>query len=229
MPSFQVLGCIVLANHYTYLYTCPVRNEPIYVGVGKDGRCRHHLVRKDMHPLTQRIQWLRKQGKEPVISFICENVDRELALLVEMEAISKWGRKDLGKGPLLNLTDGGEGCKAPNAEARKRQGFHKKHTEETKRVISQKALAQFATQEARAAMSELVKTKMTDEVKVRISSSTKAAMADPERQARVRAGLIASAARPEVKAKQRAARATPEYKAKCAATWAAKKLHKESR
>jgi len=161
---------------YVYRYTCPIRDEVIYIGKGRRRRWSVHLSRTDKHPLTQRIQWIRKQGAEPIIDFICQGEYEEFAFLVEVEAISKYGRKDLGKGPLLNLTDGGEGCTAPNPEARKRQGFHKKHTEETKRVISQKATAQFATEEARSKMSEIVKSKMTSVVKSRISERTKEVM-----------------------------------------------------
>ena len=103
--------------HYAYLYIDPIRDEPIYAGKGKNLRCLHHLSRKDKHPLPHRIGWIRAQGQEPVIHlFPCES--SELAYLVEAELVNKYGRKDLGKGPLLNLTDGGEFHDAPSAETR---------------------------------------------------------------------------------------------------------------
>lgn len=108
---------------YVYMYTDPSRNEPIYIGLGKNKRAWFHLRSKKIHPFIQRLQYMKKNGIDPVISFLCENVDHELACLVEMEAIAKYGRKDLGKGPLLNLTDGGEGGlkMVVSEETRKRQ------------------------------------------------------------------------------------------------------------
>lgn len=84
--------------------------EPIYVGKGNGRRARSHLKRTDMHPFVQRLQKMVREGVEPTIIYLAEDVDDELALLVEEEAIALYGRKDLGKGPLLNLTNGGEGC-----------------------------------------------------------------------------------------------------------------------
>jgi hypothetical protein len=95
---------------YTYLYRDPSRNnEPIYVGKGKERRAWVHLRRTDKHPFTQRLQKMKRNGIKPVIEFLCKDVDEELSFLCEEEAISLYGRKDLGKGPLLNLSDGGDG------------------------------------------------------------------------------------------------------------------------
>jgi hypothetical protein len=98
-----------MSEFYTYLYIDPSRQEPIYVGKGTGRRVEVHLKRKDMHPFTHRLSSMKKLGIEPVIKYLISGVDEELAHLVEEEAIAKYGRKDLGLGPLLNLTDGGEG------------------------------------------------------------------------------------------------------------------------
>lgn len=45
----------------------------------------------------------------PIIG-IYAGLDEEMSYLLEEELISKFGRKDLNKGSLLNLTDGGEGA-----------------------------------------------------------------------------------------------------------------------
>ena len=112
---------------YTYCYYDPSRGmEPIYVGKGTGDRAKSHLSRKDHHPLTYRLRKMKSNGVEPIIKFLCNNVDEELAILCEEEAISKYGRRDLGKGTLLNLTDGGEGT----------SGFIPTFTEEHKRKIS---------------------------------------------------------------------------------------------
>jgi hypothetical protein len=102
-------------EYYAYCYRDPSRldicGEPerIYVGKGKGRRVKAHLGRSDKHPFTERLKKMRQNGVEPIIEFLCQGVDDELACLVEMEAINKYGRKDLKLGPLLNLTNGGEG------------------------------------------------------------------------------------------------------------------------
>jgi hypothetical protein len=101
---------------YTYLYIDPSRahsrvpeGEPIYVGKGQKDRVYRHLCSIKKHPFIQRLQKMKREGVEPIIKFLFKDIDEELAFLVEEEAIDLYGRKDLGKGTLLNLTDGGEG------------------------------------------------------------------------------------------------------------------------
>jgi hypothetical protein len=94
---------------YTYVYYDPSRdNEPIYVGKGKNDRAWKHLNKKGMHPFIQRLQFMRRHNITPVIGFYA-GFDEEFALFLEEELIRKFGRKDLGLGTLLNLTEGGEG------------------------------------------------------------------------------------------------------------------------
>lgn len=125
---------------YVYLYTCPIRNEIIYVGKGFGRRYLKHLIRKDCHPFTHRIMWIRKQGQEPIISFLYKEVDEDFALLCEKEAIALYGRKDKGLGSLLNMTDGGEGvCGFKHREESKdkmRTQLGKPLKEETKKKLS---------------------------------------------------------------------------------------------
>ncbi len=52
---------------------------------------------------------MKKNNIKPVIG-LYSGLEEEFAHLLEQELISKFGRKDLGNGPLLNLTDGGEGA-----------------------------------------------------------------------------------------------------------------------
>jgi hypothetical protein len=111
-----------IVSYYTYLYFDPSRNEPIYIGKGCGKRLFKHLNRKDNHPFTNRLKKMGREGVTPIITKLCDGVDAELALLVEMEAISKFGRKDLLLGPLLNLTDGGEGLIGPSEATRLKIG-----------------------------------------------------------------------------------------------------------
>ena len=116
-----------MEDFYTYIYYDPSRgNEPFYVGKGHGDRAWKHFSRKEMHPMTQRMQFLKKNKVKPIVGFYSD-LNEEFALLLEMELISKFGRKDLGEGPLLNLTDGGEGV----------SGSKKVFSDEHKRKLSQ--------------------------------------------------------------------------------------------
>jgi hypothetical protein len=99
----------MVKQFYVYTYRDPNRdNEPIYVGKGHNKRYQDHFNRKDRHPFTHRLQKMKRNGIEPVIERIDVNNEAE-AFELEMFLIEEIGRKDMGKGPLLNLTDGGDG------------------------------------------------------------------------------------------------------------------------
>lgn len=109
-----------MEKYYTYIYYDPLRdNEPIYVGKGHSKRAWVHLYSKRKHPFIQRLQHMKKNGINPIIG-LYSGLDEELSLLLEQELISKFGRKDLGKGTLLNLTDGGELGANKSEETRKK-------------------------------------------------------------------------------------------------------------
>lgn len=92
---------------YTYLYTDPKTDTPIYVGKGRGKRVNAHFTIK-----SKLGNVLRKRNKEgyivqPVITYYpSENA----AFAAEIFWIAVYGRANLGKGTLFNLTDGGDGC-----------------------------------------------------------------------------------------------------------------------
>ena len=187
-------------THYVYVYTDPSRNEPIYVGMGQKKRAWYHLKRKDMHPFVQRLQKMVHAGVVPEITFLAQGIDEELADLVEVEAIAKFGRKDLGRGPLLNLTDGGDGLKnvseatrlkigeasrnrAPDSaetRAKKAEGSRKRvytHSAETREKIRLKALGRKLSAEHKAkigaAIAVCARPPCSAETKVKISMANR--------------------------------------------------------
>jgi hypothetical protein len=180
--------------YYTYLYCDPSRNnEPIYIGKGCKDRAYKHWSKTGKfghkkHPFIQRLEYMYKTGIEPIIEFICKDVDEELAFFVEEEAIAKFGRKDLGKGTLLNLTDGGDN--PPNrkgknwSESRRNNHTPITFTEEIKQKIREKRKLQVFSEETRKKMSEKAKArkgggmtgkKHSAETKAKISITKKAA------------------------------------------------------
>ena len=146
--------------YYCYLYIDPSRNnEPIYVGKGSGGRAYHHLKLKRVNPFINRLKSMKKIGVEPIIKFLCKDVDEEFAFFCEQEAINWYGRKDLGKGPLLNLTDGGEGSSgvkwSEESKARLRLSqLGKKLSEEHKIKLSVVLKGRVISEEHRAKISK---------------------------------------------------------------------------
>lgn len=137
-------------NYYTYIYYDPSRaNEPIYIGKGKANRAWDHintLHRQKKHPLKHRLLHMLTIGISPIIG-IYAGLDEEFALLLEEELIQKFGRKDLGLGTLLNLTNGGEGISGCiRSEDTRRKiaianiGKDRTHTSVSKEKISRSCL-----------------------------------------------------------------------------------------
>lgn len=109
-----------------YVYTFRLLDgTPIYVGKGLANRFRDHY-RKDRE--TRLARKIRKIEKEegyllyPDFTFAKSDAAGQA---LEKELIAKYGREDLGKGPLYNLTDGGDGiagCKrGPVSEETRRK------------------------------------------------------------------------------------------------------------
>lgn len=128
-------------KYYTYKYTDPITNNPIYIGYsGELGRWEFHLneAKKIIRHKKSNV-WIRENcvnslktftilkilraGAEPIIDRMLENVTKEEAIDEEIRLIAFYGRKDKGFGTLTNLTDGGDGCKNGVLEDIKGQKF----------------------------------------------------------------------------------------------------------
>lgn len=156
-------------NFYNYVYCDPRKSiphkvhgidlilpaEPFYVGRGRGRRKNNHLnealggygeVNKFK---TRKIRKIIGLGLKPIVIQINKNLSNVVANENERYLVRKIGRFDLGKGPLTNLTDGGEtsaGYKMPKesiakgVETKKKNGTYskpswrkgQKHTEEAK-------------------------------------------------------------------------------------------------
>lgn len=100
--------------YYVYQYLDPNTKIPFYIGKGKGDRYQSHLRKartqtKKSYPVIDKCKQLLLESQEPIIE-ILEYFDNERqACNREIELIAKIGRKDCKAGPLLNLTNGGEG------------------------------------------------------------------------------------------------------------------------
>jgi len=99
------------AKYYVYVYFRP-NGQPCYVGKGKDNRWVEHL-RISNHYNKHFANIIKKYGETlPIVKIRCNLTSRE-ACDVEIALIAAIGRLDLGTGPLVNLTSGGEGLFGP--------------------------------------------------------------------------------------------------------------------
>jgi hypothetical protein len=81
------------------------KNEPFYIGIGK-------TIKRAYSSINRNNYWHNIVGtdkKNYRIEILFEGISYEEAILKEKEFILLYGRKDLGKGSLVNVTDGGEG------------------------------------------------------------------------------------------------------------------------
>lgn len=124
-------------NYYVYQHRKKDTNEIFYVGKGKKSRYLEESNRNNY--------WHNIVNKHGFISEILfENLDEELALLIEIELIDKYKKLNYN---LCNLTCGGEGV----------SGL--KHSTETKKKLSNYASQRKISENSRKKISEYWKGK----------------------------------------------------------------------
>lgn len=134
-------------KYYVYSY---LREDltPYYIGKGIGNRAfiKHHRAKP---PSNDRIKIIKT------------NLTEAEAHHLEKELIAHYGRKDLGNGILINLTDGGEGLSNPSVNTRKKLSDAKRNeTQETKRRRS-------------IAAKNRPKRKTSDETKIKIGNANR--------------------------------------------------------
>lgn len=117
--------------------------EPFYIGKGTDDRIINSMCSKGVFK-NSKIKSIKSKGGKVIRFKLYENLENNEALELEKILISKIGRRDLNKGPLTNLTDGGDGrlvsphseeTKRKISETKKAQNLHVAHSEETKQKL----------------------------------------------------------------------------------------------
>jgi hypothetical protein len=89
-------------DFYVYLHRKATNGEVFYVGKGKGKRCKDASGRS--------AYWRRIVNKYGLtIEFAKKNISEAEAFELEEFLIEFFGRADLGKGKLINLTNGGDG------------------------------------------------------------------------------------------------------------------------
>jgi len=97
---------------YVYRHIRLDKNEPFYIGVGSNEDTGRYDRAHRSKPKNRNIFWQRVVAKtEYLVEIMIENISIEEALKKEVEFIKLYGRKNLGLGSLVNLTDGGDGVR----------------------------------------------------------------------------------------------------------------------
>jgi hypothetical protein len=93
-----------MENYYLYYHKNPTTKELFYVGIGTNKRAWDFTSGRNPHYKN----YIKKHG-EPIVNIIKENLTKEEACSLEIEFISKYGRKGIEpKGILLNKSIGGD-------------------------------------------------------------------------------------------------------------------------
>jgi hypothetical protein len=110
--------------YYVYVYLNPLKRgkfiygdyqfdyEPFYVGKGKDRRCYYHLTEKSLIKINNKnkiIKEIIQTDNKPIIEKVFFNLSEIESYQKEIQLIKKIGLSLENKGPLTNLTYGGEG------------------------------------------------------------------------------------------------------------------------
>jgi hypothetical protein len=151
---------------YTYAYLRKDKT-PYYIGKGQGGR----LYKKSKGEVG------KPKDKSRII-FLKQNITEEEAFRHEKYMISVFGRKDLGTGVLHNKTNGGEGVSGHIVsdevkEKLKQFNTGKKHTEETKKKLSEIIKFKFKDKIEKKLRESWIGKNHSDESKRKISQKNK--------------------------------------------------------
>lgn len=123
---------------YLYRHIRLDKNEPFYIGIGSDKTYQRAYKTKGRSKYWENVSI---NGYE--VEILMDNITWEDACKKEVEFISMYGRKDLGQGTLVNLTNGGDGSPGVivsektrsyhkvNNKGKSNPFYGKKHNEET--------------------------------------------------------------------------------------------------
>ena len=113
---------------YVYIYLDPRRPgsfiykdfkfnfEPFYVGKGKHKQHLNHILESknnfkngNQFKLNKIRKIIKETGSNPIVIKLIEGLSEDESFKLESETINSIGRKDLNLGPLVNMTNGGDG------------------------------------------------------------------------------------------------------------------------
>lgn len=190
---------------YVYVLYRDDGMTPFYVGKGKGARMTHHerWAKKGRSYKDNIICEMKERGIRVPMRKVAENLTEEGAFSLEAELIAQFGRHP--NGPLVNLTDGGDGVPAlpvdtrvlmgkRSGDARRGKHLSAQHRESISAarlgaVFSDQHKANLSaarakvtiSQETREALSRAMKGRViSEEHREKLSAAAKRRMKDPE-------------------------------------------------
>jgi hypothetical protein len=151
---------------YVYRHIRLDKNQPFYIGIGKDDKLKRAFDKTRRNNFWRNI--VSKTDYE--IEILLDGLTWDKACDKEKEFIFLYGRKDLGTGTLVNLTNGGEGTIGISDDAKRKRSERMKG--------KKNALGSKRAEELKKMQSEMMKgkkyalgKKRTEETKQRISET----------------------------------------------------------
>ena len=174
---------------YVYHLVDPRTSMPYYVGKGTRNRCNYHFTCPLEKSVNERlyyfIQKLKDLNVELKVIKIQENLTAEDAYEIEDQEIKKYGRKGFDEGGiLLNIVYGGPKNFGLFGEA---NGFYgKKHSPESRKLMSQRQTGKKHSEETKQKMSRTRRgRKKTEEHKRRIGEKSRQRIHRPESKEKI--------------------------------------------
>lgn len=140
---------------YLYRHIRLDKNTPFYIGIGVDSNGDY---RRAYSKANRNKYWNNVVNKTQYeIEIIIDGITWDMACKKEVEFIKIYGRKDLGNGILVNMSEGGEGVTSLSKEAMDRRIASRKKnyivSDETKRKLSESHKGYKPTEETRRKLS----------------------------------------------------------------------------
>ena len=149
-------------KYYIYTHTRNGEALPFYVGKGFGNRAYR----------TDRSKFWKRVAKDGyTIEFKFQNLSEEDAFQIERDMIKTYGRRNLGNGCLVNLTDGGDGVSGYIHSEKSKRNISESLkgrpqpplSDETKRKLSESLKGRTFSDETRKKISEACKGKPRSE------------------------------------------------------------------
>lgn len=141
-------------KHYLYRHIRLDTSEVFYIGIGT----KHKKWYTRSYNKTNRNDfWKRVVDKtEYKVEIVLESDNYDFIQQKEIEFIALYGRRNLGKGTLVNLTDGGEGALNAVCSEEKREKLRQKNIGKTMSPISKLALEEYNVNYKKRLLAELI-------------------------------------------------------------------------
>jgi hypothetical protein len=196
------------SDFYVYVYFRPDTGQPCYIGKGRGRRWQAHNKHRSTNPRLRNI--IKKYGELPCTKIRVGLTEGE-AFATETAFIKAIGR---GKnGPLVNLTDGGEGSSGfvPTAEMRAKQSARSRSPERMAALLKQNRSPEHIARLLVLARCPKRRAKFSEFAR---SPENIARLAAMNRSPETRARRSALSSRPEVIARLRQNSSSPGWRAR---------------